>query len=66
LSENETPAANNNDAESKDWKNITGRGDDEEPMNLPAPLDAFREAGDAVFAALLTRVGDPPGPGISR
>ncbi|TFD67678.1 folylpolyglutamate synthase/dihydrofolate synthase family protein [Cryobacterium sp. Hb1] len=27
-------------------------------MNQPAPLDAFREAGDAVFAELLQRVGE--------
>ncbi|WP_233201756.1 folylpolyglutamate synthase/dihydrofolate synthase family protein [Cryobacterium sp. Y11] len=27
-------------------------------MNQPAPLDAFREAGDAVFAELLLRVGE--------
>ncbi len=52
LSEN-TPADDTND-----WKNITGRGDDEEPMNQPAPLDAFREAGDAVFAELMQRVGE--------
>ncbi|MCY7404538.1 MAG: bifunctional folylpolyglutamate synthase/dihydrofolate synthase [Cryobacterium sp.] len=27
-------------------------------MNQPAPLDAFREAGDAVFAELMQRVGE--------
>ncbi len=53
LSDNDNPTD-----DTADWKNITGRGDDEEPMNQPAPLDAFREAGDAVFAELLQRVGE--------
>jgi len=58
LSENDTPQAENSDADSTEWKNITGRGEEDEPMNQPAPLDAFREAGDAVFAELLQRVGE--------
>ena len=62
MSENNTPTDNQSegtpDEETAGWKNITGRGDDEEPMNQPAPLDAFREAGDAVFAELLQRVGE--------
>ncbi len=58
MSENDTPTDGVPDDDSTDWKNITGRGDDEEPMNQPAPLDAFREAGDAVFAELLQRVGE--------
>ncbi len=44
--------------DSAQWKSITGRGDDEEPMNQPAPLDAFREAGDSVFSELMQRVGE--------
>ncbi len=58
MSENDTPTDGAPADDSTDWKNITGRGDDEEPMNQPAPLDAFREAGDAVFAELLQRVGE--------
>ena len=62
MSENNTPTDNQSegtpDEETAGWKNITGRGDDEEPINQPAPLDSFREAGDAVFAALLQRVGE--------
>jgi len=56
LSEN-TPADDSTD-NTAEWKSITGRGDDDEPMNQPAPLDAFREAGDNVYAELLERVGE--------
>ncbi|GEP27243.1 dihydrofolate synthase [Cryobacterium levicorallinum] len=58
MSDTNAPAEGTPDDDTAGWKSITGRGDDEEPMNQPAPLNAFREAGDAVFAALLLRVGE--------